>query len=201
MREGGTAFTPILDIRTPRPGGVMGQLQGSRPQLSGPRGHAYPPQGLPSPGIIALGLTQCQALAEWVHPTFPFILTEPRRDGPGPQRLKALSRAPQMRRAELHLGSRSLNSSRVQSSSYSPGARTPPGSHIWPAARSRRLSFIGAVSHTRSFTDCVGLFSGSNSKAEGLGQSPHGLQAKIPRPLTGNACRPVLLMRISVLNK
>lgn len=84
----------------------MGQLQGSRPQLSGSRGHADPLQGLPSPGITDLGLTLCQALAEQVHPTFPFILTEPRRGGPGPQRLNALSRAPLMRRAELHPGSR-----------------------------------------------------------------------------------------------
>lgn len=73
-----------------------GTAPGFQAQLSGPRGHAYPLQGLPSPGIADLGLTLYWAPAEQVHPRFPFILTAPRRL----IRLTALSRAPQMLRAE-----------------------------------------------------------------------------------------------------
>lgn len=104
--EGGTtAFTPILDIRTCRPRRVIGQLQGSRPQLSGSRGQAHLLQGLPSPGITD---PAPPCARRWLSRCIRHSLSSSpnRRGGAGPQRLSALSRAPLMRRAELHLGSR-----------------------------------------------------------------------------------------------
>lgn len=170
--EGGTtAFTPILDIRTCRPRRVIGQLQGSRPQLSGSRGQAHLLQGLPSPGITD---PAPPCARRWLSRCIRHSLSSSpnRRGGAGPQRLSALSRAPLMRRQSFTWGPGSLNlSPELLLVPRGPHPPPPTGGHIWPAAGSHRLDFIGTQSVTPVPLPTV---SRCNSKGEGLGPRPRG---------------------------